>query len=83
MHTQPVGRLCTSDQLVVEAATYTTHNKHKRRMCVTFEGVEPAIPAFERRQTYTLNCTASGIDAKDEGIRSKCYERPVYELINR
>jgi hypothetical protein len=27
----PVGLLWTSDQLVAEAATYTTHNKHKRR----------------------------------------------------
>ena len=24
-HTQPVGLLCTSDQLVAEAVTYTTH----------------------------------------------------------
>jgi hypothetical protein len=29
--TAPVGLLWTSDQLVSEAATHTTHNKHKRR----------------------------------------------------
>jgi hypothetical protein len=27
-HTHPVGLLRSSDQLVAEAATYTTHNKH-------------------------------------------------------
>jgi hypothetical protein len=27
----PVGLHSTSDQLVAGAATYTTHNKHKRR----------------------------------------------------
>ena len=27
-----VGLLRTSDQLIAEAATYTTHNKHKRRI---------------------------------------------------
>jgi hypothetical protein len=26
-----IGLLCTSDQLVTQGATYTTHNKHKRR----------------------------------------------------
>jgi len=29
--TQPVGLLRTSDQLVAQAATCTTHNKHNRR----------------------------------------------------
>jgi hypothetical protein len=29
--THTVGLLCTSDQLVAQAATYTTQNKHKRR----------------------------------------------------
>ena len=30
-HTHSVGLLLASDQLVAEAATYTTHNKHNRR----------------------------------------------------
>jgi len=30
-HTRPLGLLLTSDQLVSEAATYTTHDKHMRR----------------------------------------------------
>ena len=29
-HTHPIGLLSTSDQLVAEATTYTTHNKHNR-----------------------------------------------------
>jgi hypothetical protein len=33
-HMYPVGFLYSSDQLVVEAATYTTHNKHKRRTSI-------------------------------------------------
>jgi hypothetical protein len=32
-HTHPVGLLCTRDQLVTEAVTCTTHNKHKRHSC--------------------------------------------------
>ena len=34
----------TSDQLVAEAATYTTHNKHKRPTSVPSAGLEPAVP---------------------------------------
>ena len=30
-YTNPVGLIWTSDQLVAEASTYKTHNKHKRR----------------------------------------------------
>jgi hypothetical protein len=50
-----------SDQLVAEAATYTTHNKHKRRTYMPSEGFEPAIPAIERSQTNALDGTATGI----------------------
>jgi hypothetical protein len=60
-HTQLVGLFWTSDQLVVEAATYTTHNKHKRRISMPSAGFEPAIPVIERPQTYGLNRTATGI----------------------
>jgi hypothetical protein len=41
-----------SDQLVAEAATYTTHNKHKRRTPIPSTVFEPAIPAIEWPQTY-------------------------------
>jgi hypothetical protein len=35
--------LLTSDQLVAEVATYTTHNKHKRKISMISAGFEPAI----------------------------------------
>jgi hypothetical protein len=54
-HTQPVARIWNSDQSVVEAATYTTHYKHKRRTSMFSAGFEPAIPATERLQTYALD----------------------------
>jgi hypothetical protein len=50
-----------SDQLVARAATYTTHNKSKRRTFMPSAGFEPAIPAFKRPQTYALDFTATGI----------------------
>ena len=50
----------TSDQLVAEDATYTTHNKHKRRTFMPSAGFEPAIPALERPQMYGLDRTATG-----------------------
>jgi hypothetical protein len=50
----PVGLLWTNDQLVAEAATYATHNKHKRRTSVHSVGFEPAIPAIKWQQTYAL-----------------------------
>ena len=50
-HTHPVGLLWTSDHPVTEAATYTTHNKHKTRTYVPSAGFEPAIPRINRLQT--------------------------------
>jgi len=43
-HAFPVGLIWASDQLVTEAATFTTHNKHKRRTSMPSAGLEPAIP---------------------------------------
>ena len=60
-HTHTVGLFLTSDQLLQRAAPYTTHNKHKRRICILSAGFEPANPAIERARTYTLECTATGI----------------------
>ena len=39
----------------------TTHNTQKRQTSMTPEGFEPTIPASERPQTHTLDCTATGI----------------------
>ena len=57
-----VGRLWTSDhQFSAEAATYTTHNKHKRWTSMLSVGFKPTIPAIELPQTYALDRTATGI----------------------
>jgi hypothetical protein len=61
-HTRPVRLLWTSDQLVAEAATNTTHNKHKRRTSMPWAGFEPAIPAIQQPQTYAFDRTATEID---------------------
>jgi hypothetical protein len=50
-----------NDQLVAEDATYTTHNKHKRRTSMPSTGFEPAIPAIQWPQTYALERTATGV----------------------
>ena len=63
-HTHMVVILRTSDQPVAENATYTTHNKHKRRSSVPSGGSEPAIPVNKRPHTYALDRTASGISTK-------------------
>jgi hypothetical protein len=53
-HTHTVRLLWTRDGSVAEAATSTTHNKHKRRTSMPSAGFEPVIPATERLQTYAL-----------------------------
>jgi hypothetical protein len=60
-HTQPVGLLSASDQLVAGVATYTTHNKHKRQTSMPSPGFEPSIPAIEQPQTYVVDRMATGI----------------------
>jgi hypothetical protein len=51
-----------SDQLVAEATTYTTHNKHRRRTSMLFVGFELAIPVIKQLQTYALDHTATRIN---------------------
>jgi hypothetical protein len=50
--THPTGFLCTSDQPVAEAATYTTHDRQKTRTSVPSVGFEQAIPAIKLPLTY-------------------------------
>jgi hypothetical protein len=59
-HNQPVGLLETSDQLVTEAATCTTHNNKETKIQPS-AGFETAIPTAVRAQTYTIDRTATGI----------------------
>jgi len=78
-HTHTVGLLWTSDQLVAEAATYTTHYKHKRRTSVPSAGLEPTILAIKRLQIYTLDRTATGIGVELYCLSyiSSCHDIPL------
>jgi hypothetical protein len=43
-----------------DATTYTAHNKHKRRTSMLLTGFEPAVPATERSQIFSLGRTTTG-----------------------
>jgi hypothetical protein len=60
-HKHKAGLLWTSDQLVAEAATYTTYNKHKRRTSTLPATFVPAIPSVQRLHTYAWDCTVTGV----------------------
>jgi hypothetical protein len=64
------GLLWTSDQLVAEAATCTTRNRHNRRTYMSSERFEDAIQGTERLQTCVLDRTATGIHRADIYIQS-------------
>ena len=74
-HTHPVGLLQTTDHPVAEVATYTTHNKHKRRISVPSPEFEPAIPAIDRLQTYALDGTAIGIGDLKNSVKNVDFNR--------
>jgi len=59
-HTHPI-RICTNVQAVLEAASYTTHNKHNRRTSMLSTRFEPATPALKRLNTYDLDRTAGNL----------------------
>jgi hypothetical protein len=61
---QTVGLFWTSDQPVAEAATNTTHNKHKGRTSMFSVGLEPTISAIEQLQTYAWDRTATRVGGK-------------------
>lgn len=56
---QPVRRDWTSDRHVAKAATYSTQNKHNRRISTLLTGFEPAISEIERLEAYALDRTAT------------------------
>ena len=63
-HTQTahsVALLWTTDQLVLEAANCTTHNKHTWRTVMSPAGFEHASPTVKRLRTCALYRTATGI----------------------
>jgi len=49
------------DQHLAEAAAYTTHNKHKRRISMPSTVFETAIPAIKRLQAYALKSPTTWI----------------------
>lgn len=51
-----------SDQPVTEGATYTTHNKHNRKLSMHSAVFELAIPANDQPQTFALDRTATEFD---------------------
>jgi hypothetical protein len=54
-HTHTNTLLCTSDQLVVQVATYTTHYKHKTRTFMSSARLELVVPALKRPQSCALD----------------------------
>jgi hypothetical protein len=60
-HTQPVGLLCTSDQIVAVAATYTKQNKYNRRTSMPSTEFEPTTASTELPQTYVIDRTGAVI----------------------
>jgi hypothetical protein len=57
----PGSCLCTSEHRVAEDASYTTHNKFKRRTYMFSAGFEPATQVIKRLHTYVLDSTTTGI----------------------
>jgi hypothetical protein len=60
-HTLLVGLLWVSDQLSAEAATYTTHNKHKRWTSIALNWIPCMIPLVRWLNICTLDSTATEI----------------------
>jgi hypothetical protein len=60
-HARAVGLFWTSDELIAEAATYTTRNKQMSRIPMPSAGFEAAIATIKLPQTYTLDRTITGI----------------------
>jgi len=58
-HTHTIVLLSKNDQLVAQAATYTTQNQHNRGTSTPSAGFETEIPTIERLKTYALGCRAT------------------------
>jgi len=63
-HRESVGLLWTRVRPRHRGLYLTTHNAHKKHTSLPPVGFEPAIPASQRRQTYALECAATGIGGK-------------------
>jgi hypothetical protein len=56
------------DQLVAEAASYTTHNEHERQRAFTSADLQPVIPEIKWLQTYAFASTATSIGYKSSVV---------------
>ena len=63
-----VAHLCMSYQPVVQATTYTTHNKQTRQISMPSGGFTPTIPVIRQFQTCALYHMANG-----NGNSNSCY----------
>jgi len=70
------------DQLIVGAATYTTHNTLKRKTSLPPAGSEPAISATELPPTYALDRAANEIENL-EYIKKICKCTTVVNILQR
>jgi hypothetical protein len=61
LDTHAAELLWMSDQLVAEAGTVRTHNKHKRQTSMPSAGFETSIPTIKWLQNYVLDRTETGI----------------------
>jgi hypothetical protein len=50
-----------SDHFIEEAAAFASHSEHNRTTALLSAGIEPAIPAVKRLQSYALDREAAGI----------------------
>ena len=92
-HTHSIVLLSKDDQLVAEAATYTTQNKHNRRISTPSAGFETEISIMERLKTYALDrrATTDGphppcastlfVCISNKYIKEKCILKKNYEPV--
>ena len=75
-HTKCAGLLCTSDQPVAQAATYTTHNKHIEVNIHVAGGIRTCIPS---------NRTAADLRLRPQGHRDwrEYINLPIYKRCNK
>ena len=53
-HAHPLGLLWTSDQFIVEVATYTIHSKYQRQTSMHSAGFEIQVTAIQWPQRYAF-----------------------------
>jgi hypothetical protein len=60
-HSHLAGLLWTTNEPIAGAATYTTHNKHKRQTSVPSTGFKPMTPTIKWLETYTFTAKPPGL----------------------